>query len=69
MTVTEKVLQLPKEEKLKVMEALWVDLSSSENELESPEWHGQVLRETQGKFDRGEIEVCDWEAAKKKMKE
>jgi hypothetical protein len=69
MTITEQILQLPKEEKLKVMEALWTDLSSPEEAFKSPDWHGQVLEKTKKQFDRGEIEVLDWEDAKRVLKE
>ena len=68
MTITEQVLQLPKDEKLKVMEALWSDLSSPAEEFISPEWHGQVLEKTREKFDRGEIEILDWEDAKRQLR-
>lgn len=69
MTITEQILQLPKEEKLKVMEALWSDLSTPDESFKSPDWHGQVLEKTKGKFERGEIEVLDWEDAKRDLRE
>jgi len=68
MTITEQVLQLPREEKLKIMENLWIDLSSPAKGFETPEWHGQVLKETQAKFDNGEIKALDWEEAKRQLK-
>jgi hypothetical protein len=69
MTITDQILQLPKEEKLKVMEALWADLSSPQEEFEPPKWHRQVLQNTKEKFDRGEIEIIDWEDAKRQLRE
>jgi hypothetical protein len=67
MTITEQVLQLPKEKKLRVMEALWEDLSSKDA-FESPSWHGEKLRETQERLDRGEEEAVSWEEAKDRLK-
>lgn len=68
MTITEQILQLPKDEKLRVMEALWSDLSSPPEEFTSPKWHGQVLEKTKEKFDQGEIEILDWEDAKRQLR-
>ncbi|MDA3799594.1 MAG: addiction module protein [Kiritimatiellae bacterium] len=68
MTITEQVLQLPRKEKLKIMETLWIDLSPAKG-FETPEWHGQVLKETQAKFDSGEIKALDWEEAKRRLKD
>jgi len=35
-----EIQQMPRQEKVKLMEALWMDLSRDEAELESPAWHG-----------------------------
>jgi hypothetical protein len=40
--------QMSREEKLKVMHALWEDLARDEDTVESPEWHQDVLRDTGG---------------------
>ena len=66
MTITEQILQLPKEEKLRVMEALWEDLSAKDA-FESPSWHGEKLRETQERLDLGQEEVVNWEEAKNRL--
>ena len=41
-----EIQQLPRQEKLKLMEMLWADLSRDEAELESPAWQADALRET-----------------------
>ena len=41
-----EIQQLPRQEKLKLMEMLWAELSREEAELESPTWHADALRET-----------------------
>ena len=59
-----EIQQLPRQEKLKLMEMLWADLSRDEAELESPAWQADALRETAERRARGEETVLDWEQAK-----
>jgi hypothetical protein len=68
MSATE-IQQLPRQEKLKLMEALWTDLSRDEAELESPAWHADALRETSERRARGEETLLDWEPAKAKLRQ
>ena len=64
-----EIQQMPRQEKLKLMEALWVELSRDEMDLESPSWHAVVLRETSERRRRwAEIEL-DWEQAKTKLRQ
>lgn len=63
-----EIQQLPRQEKLKLMEMLWVELSRDEAELESPAWHADVLRETAERRRLGEETAMDWEQAKEKLR-
>ena len=63
-----EIQQLPRQEKLKLMELLWADLSRDDAQLESPTWHADALRETVERRARGEEEVLDWEQAKEKLR-
>ena len=63
-----EIQQLPRQEKLKLMEMLWVELSRDEAELESPPWHADALRETAERRARGEETLLDWELAKEKLR-
>jgi hypothetical protein len=63
-----EIQQLPRQEKLKLMEMLWADLSRDEAELESPAWHADALRETAERRPRGEETVLDWEQAKAQLR-
>ena len=56
--------QLPRLEKLRLMEALWIELSRDEKELESPAWHAAVLAETSRRLAAGEEQTLDWDLAK-----
>ena len=67
MTV-EALQQLPRSEKLKLMEALWEDLSRLDSEYESPAWHAKELAETEQRLKDGKEQVLDWETAKKALR-
>ena len=64
----ENVRKLPRSEKLQIMETLWEDLSHSDAELESPDWHRQRLEETEQRVNSGGEPVIDWAAAKKNLR-
>ena len=63
-----EIQQLPRQEKLRLMEALWADLSRDEAEVESPAWHAGALRETAERVARGEEKILAWEQAKVKLR-
>jgi hypothetical protein len=54
-------------EKLRAMEAIWENLSRDESQIDSPEWHGDVLRERDAKIKSGGEKFVDWETAKKQL--
>ena len=68
MTI-ETMRKLPRSEKLKLLEALWEDLSRDEQSLESPAWHADALRETERRVAAGEEKPLDWGAAKKELRQ
>jgi hypothetical protein len=47
MQSTIEIKQLSREEKLRVMEAIWEDLSNEEEQVESPDWRKEALQETE----------------------
>jgi hypothetical protein len=55
-------------EKLRVMETLWNDLTRNSDQFESPEWHGEVLRERVARVKHGKESFMDWETAKKQLR-
>jgi putative addiction module component (TIGR02574 family) len=55
-------------EKLKIIEALWSDLAADDESFTSPSWHEDALRTTEADFAAGQIEVLDWEDAKKQLR-
>ncbi len=55
-------------QKLDLMETLWTDLSRDEKKLESPAWHGAVLKEREAAYAAVKLTASDWEQAKKRIK-
>jgi len=64
-----EIHQLPRQEKLRLMEILWEDLSRNDAEFESPAWHADALRETAERRARGEETILDWDEAKAKLRQ
>ena len=67
MTI-QTVEQLPRSEKLKLMEALWEDLSRPDTELRSPAWHAEELAATERRLAEGKEQILDWEVAKRELR-
>lgn len=53
---------------MRLMEALWSDLSQTEADLESPAWHGVALAETARRLADGEERLLDWDQAKANLR-
>ncbi len=59
---------LSREEKLRIMEAIWEDLSKDEEHVESPQWHHEALEETDRRRQSGQERVVDWPEAKEELR-
>ena len=57
--------RLTRKQKLRAMEELWEDLTRSEEEYPSPDWHGDVLRDREEALKAGKDEFVPWEEAKR----
>lgn len=60
---------LSREDKLRVMEAIWEDLSKEDEEVKSPKWHQKALQETEQRLDSGEEKKVDWHTSKRELRE
>ena len=67
MTIAE-LHKLSAVEKLKIIEALWGDLAGDEDNLHSPSWHETELIDTEKQLLSGDIEILDWQQAKKELR-
>ena len=55
------------EDKIRIMEEIWTDLTKSGNEYPSPDWHQDVLLLREKRVKEGKEIYKDWEAAKKDL--
>lgn len=69
MEATVDLQQMTTSDKLRLMEALWHDLSQTDGEISSPEWHRDILAERDRLIESGEEKLIDWEVAKKLLRE
>ena len=60
---------MTKLEKLRLMEALWADLCRHEADVDSPDWHADVLARRPKRIDQGQAEFSDWKEAKKRIRD
>ena len=51
-------------ERLQAMEALWDSLIDEESEIESPQWHQDILEERKRKIENGKAEFISLEELK-----
>jgi hypothetical protein len=69
MSITLPLKKMSAEEKIQVMESIWVDLCDTAGSTLSPDWHGKVLADRKAAALAGEEEIIDWETAKQKILE
>jgi len=60
--------QLPRREKLQIVEALWSSLAHKDARFQSPSWHGEELRKTEEDFKLGKVQAIDWVEAERKLR-
>ena len=68
MAITLPIKRMSREDKLRAMEELWVDLSRDEAEIDSPGWHAEVLRETEQLVQHGKAKFSDWQTARRRIR-
>ncbi|HMC27856.1 MAG TPA: addiction module protein [Verrucomicrobiae bacterium] len=68
MSVTLPLKKLSRDEKLRLMEAIWTDLSQDEDHFDSPGWHKDALSEAEKLVKSGKAKFSDWEKAKRRIR-
>jgi len=63
MSIAE-IQQLPLNEKLLIMEAIWEDLRSQVDKVAVPEWHLGLLDERRKALDENREEILEWDEVK-----
>ena len=67
MNLLEEIHVLPLNEKMRVMEALWSEISQTPGQIEVPQWHQDILDERDRLLEEGKAVVLDWDEVKKKL--
>ena len=68
MQSTIEISHLSREEKLRIMEDIWDDLSRDESAVQSPKWHQEPLQKTKIRVDSGQETIMDWKSAKRELR-
>lgn len=68
MQTTVDIENLTREEKLQLMLAIWENLVKDEKQIKSPDWHEDVLLETEERVLAGKEREIDWSDAKKELR-
>lgn len=58
---TSEIKKMSTIERLRAMEALWDSLIDEQSEMESPQWHRDVLEERKRKIETGKAEFFSLE--------
>ena len=48
-----EIKQLSKTERLQILDTVWNSLLEEKSELDSPDWHAEILEERRKKIDEG----------------
>ena len=56
-------------DKIRLMEALWRDLSEGDALVDSPDWHAAVLADRVSRLESGQDTFIEWDVAKKLLHE
>ncbi|MDD5273959.1 MAG: addiction module protein [Methylovulum sp.] len=55
---TSEITRMSKVEKLQTIEAIWDSLIHDNSDIESPEWHSDILTARKKKIEAGTAEFC-----------
>jgi putative addiction module component (TIGR02574 family) len=59
--------QMSLEDRIRLLEALWENLSREPSQLPAPDWHGEVLEQRTRRLESGEATVSSWAEAKERF--
>jgi putative addiction module component (TIGR02574 family) len=54
-------------EKVQLLEAIWDNLCQHTGDVQSPQWHREILEERSRQLAAGKITVSSWEEAKARL--
>lgn len=68
MNIAAQIGKMTLADKLQTMELLWEGLCRIPEQVPSPEWHQEILREREESVALGTSEFQDWQEAKDKIR-
>jgi hypothetical protein len=68
LELKEEVSRVSKSEQLQAMEWLWASLSKRPEEIQSPEWRGEVLAARKAKAASGEAQFLNVQQLKERLR-
>ena len=69
MPIELEIEKIALEEKLRAMETLWADSDRDDQNIQSPPWHEQILKERDQRVESGREQFQDWEDAKRELRD
>ena len=67
MIARQEIRQMPFEEKLRLLEAVWAELSLEPDRIEVPQWRKDILDERDQAVQAERNQILEWEEAKKQI--
>lgn len=61
--------QMTTAEKLRALEQIWEDLCRTPDEIPSPSWHADVLRDREKRVQEGSSRFVDWAQTKEDIRD
>ena len=68
MTITLPLETMTVNDKIQVMERIWLSFAQNSAEVESPAWHGDVLAARKARAADGISQYDDWGNAKRRIR-
>ena len=50
-----------------MLESLWTELSADPNQIDTPQWHKDILDSREEALERGEVKILEWDEAKQQI--
>jgi hypothetical protein len=66
MIARQEIRQMPFEEKLRLLEAVWAELSLEPDKIEVPQWHKDILDERDQAVQAGRDQILEWRKPRKR---
>ncbi|MGH8475366.1 MAG: addiction module protein [Methylococcales bacterium] len=67
-TIDIQIEKLTAAEKIQMMESLWDSLCAQPENIQSPAWHSEVLKDREEALGNGSDSFMDWDVAKKHIR-